>query len=74
MTALTSALREFLDSEPVGVLATQAADGRPRQSLVYLTRELSDETLAEAGRVILSITVEKVTAANYMATEADARV
>jgi hypothetical protein len=39
MTALTPVLREFLDSEPVGVLATQAADGRPRQSLVYFTRD-----------------------------------
>jgi hypothetical protein len=36
--------------------------------------DLSDETLAEAGRVILSITVEKVTGANYIATETDARV
>jgi PPOX class probable F420-dependent enzyme len=144
MTALTSVLREFLDSEPVGVLATQAADGRPRQSLVYFTREgdrllistladrlkardvrrtawatlcvmgheppfpsatfsgpaeilttgigpastaiaqrvtgkaeppeLSDETLAEAGRVILAITVEKVTAANYVSPATGARV
>src|SRR4051794_19991873 len=39
MTALTPVLREFLDSEPVGVLATQAADGLPRQSLVYFTRD-----------------------------------
>ena len=143
MAALTPVLREFLDSEPVGVLATQATDGRPRQSLVYFTREgdrllistladrlkardvrrtdwatlcvmgheppfpsatfsgpaqilttgigaasaaiaqrvtgaaeppeLSDEALAEAGRVILAITVEKVTAANYMPTATGAR-
>jgi PPOX class probable F420-dependent enzyme len=135
--ALTPELREFLDSKPVGVLATLAADGRPRQSLVYFAREadrllistladrlkardvrrsgraslcvmgheapypsatfsgpaeilttgigpasaaivqritgaaeppepMSDEALAEAGRVILALTVETVTAANYI--------
>jgi len=36
---LTDELREFLDAQPVGVLATSARDGRPRQSLVYFARE-----------------------------------
>ena len=39
LRGLTPALREFLDSQPVGVLATLAADGRLRQSLVYFTRD-----------------------------------
>lgn len=37
--ALSDDLRAFLDREPVGVLATIAADGRPRQSLVYFVRD-----------------------------------
>jgi PPOX class probable F420-dependent enzyme len=139
MSALSPELHEFLDSQPVGVLATLAADGRPRQSLVYFAREgdrllistladrlkardvrrtgqaslcvmghqppypsatfsgpaeilttgigpasaaivqritaaaqppepMSDEALAEAGRVILALTVETATAASYIAT------
>ena len=134
---MTPDLRGFLDSHPVGVLATRAADGRPRQSLVYFFRDgdrlmistltnrlkardirrsgcaslcvmgheppypsatlsgpveiltenigaataaimqriastaeppepMSDEALAEIGRVILAITVERVTAQNYI--------
>ena len=39
MGALTGELRDFLDRERVGVLATQAPDGRPRQSLVYFARD-----------------------------------
>jgi PPOX class probable F420-dependent enzyme len=137
--ALTEDLRRFLDANPVGVLATPAADGRPRQSLVYYVRDgdrllvstladrlkardvrrsgwasvcvmgheppypsaalsgpaeiltehigaasaaimqritraaeapepMSDEALAEIGRVILAITVERVTAQNYIPT------
>ena len=136
MGALTDELRAFLDREPVGVLATQALDGRARQSLVYFVRdgdrllvstladrhkardvrrtgwaslcvmgheppypsatfsgeaeiltqgigaptariaqcatgaaeppdELSDEALAEVGRVVLAITVERVGPATY---------
>ena len=137
MGEMTPNLRGFLDSHPVGVLATPAADGRPRQSLVYFVRDgnrlmistltdrlkardvrrsgraslcvmgheppypsatlsgpaeiltehigaptaaimqriagtaepqapTSDQALAEAGRVILAITVERVTAQNYI--------
>jgi PPOX class probable F420-dependent enzyme len=36
---LSDELRAFLDREPVGVLATIAADGKPRQSLVYFVRD-----------------------------------
>jgi PPOX class probable F420-dependent enzyme len=35
----TEALDAFLDANRVGVLATEAADGRPRQSLVYYARD-----------------------------------
>ncbi len=137
MGALTAELREFLDSQRAGVLATAMPDGRPRQSLVYFSRDgdrllistlserlkardvrrtgwaslcvmgheppfpsatvsgravvltedigpataaivqrmtgeaeppepMSDETLAEAGRVILAIEVDRVTAASYL--------
>ena len=37
--ALGDELRTYLDREPVGVLATIAADGKPRQSLVYFVRD-----------------------------------
>ena len=39
MGKLSAELREFLDSNPVGVLATVASDGKPRQSLVYFARD-----------------------------------
>jgi PPOX class probable F420-dependent enzyme len=136
--ALTEDLRHFLDANTVGVIATPAVGGRPRQSLVYYVRDedrllistltdrlkardvrrsgwaslcvmaheppypsatlsgpaeiltesigaataaimwriantaeqpepMSDEALAEIGRVILAITVERVTAQNYIA-------
>jgi PPOX class probable F420-dependent enzyme len=137
MGGLTRALQEFLDAQPVGVLATTAADGRVRQSLVYFARDgerllvstladrlkardvrrtgwaslcvmgheppypsatlsgpaevltenigvataaiaqritqadeppepLSDEALAEVGRVVLAITVQRVGAVSYI--------
>ena len=137
MGQLTPELRELLDSERVGVLATAAADGRPRQSVVYFARDgdrilisteatrlkardversgwaslsvrgdeqpypsatfsgrarirtrdiggptarvmqriagtkdpppaQSDDALAEVGRVILELSVEKVSAVNYL--------
>jgi PPOX class probable F420-dependent enzyme len=137
MGALTDPLREFLDAQPVGVLATTSPGGKPRQSLVYFTRDrerllistladrlktqdairngwaslcvmgheppypsatfsgpaeiltenigmptasvaqkmtgsdeppepVSDEALAEVGRVILAITVDRVGAASYI--------
>jgi PPOX class probable F420-dependent enzyme len=39
MGELTDELRDFLDVHRVGVLATIAADGKPRQSVVYYARE-----------------------------------
>ena len=137
MGALTEPLREFLDAQQVGVLATALPAGRPQQSLVYFARDgerllistlagrlktqdvrrtgwaslcvmgheppypsatfsgraeiltenigiptarimqritraaeppepLSDEALAHAGRVILAITIDRVSAANYI--------
>ena len=39
MGALTDELRAHLDRERVGVLATAATNGRPRQSLVYFARD-----------------------------------
>jgi PPOX class probable F420-dependent enzyme len=39
MGELSDELRAFLDANPVGVLATLAPDGRPRQSLVYFARD-----------------------------------
>ena len=39
MGELTPELREFLDANRVGVLATIAEHGRPRQSLVYYARD-----------------------------------
>ena len=137
MGALSEELRELLDSNPVGVLATLAPDGKPRQSLVYFARDgdsllistltdrlkardarrsgwaslcvmgheppypsatlsgtaeiltndigpstakvmqriaqsaeppepMTDEALAEAGRVVLAIHVDRVSAASYI--------
>ena len=39
MGELTTELREFLDSNRVGVLATKSKNGLPRQSLVYYARD-----------------------------------
>lgn len=39
MGELTEELRQFLDADRVGVLATIAPDGKPRQSVVYYARD-----------------------------------
>jgi PPOX class probable F420-dependent enzyme len=39
MGTLTPELRAFLDTQPVGVLATKTSSGRPRQSLVNFVRD-----------------------------------
>lgn len=39
MGGLSDDLRDFLDAHRVGVLATTAGDGKPRQSVVYYARE-----------------------------------
>ena len=143
MGVVTPELADFLDGEPVGVLATASSGGSPRQSLVYFARDgdrllistlsdrlkardvrrtgwaslcvmgheppypsatfsgsaeivtqhigpstaavmqritraaeppepLGDEALAKVGRVILAITVERVTAASYIEAAATA--
>jgi PPOX class probable F420-dependent enzyme len=36
---LTEELRDFLDAHRLGVLATIASDGKPRQSVVYYARD-----------------------------------
>ena len=137
MGELTRELRDFLDANVVGVLATAARDSSPRQSLVYFARDgdrllistltgrlkardvrrtgraslcvmgherpypsatfsgpaeiltenigpptaaiaqrmtgsaeppepMSDQALAEAGRVILAITIDRVAPVNYI--------
>jgi PPOX class probable F420-dependent enzyme len=137
MGELTPQLEHLLDSERVGVLATAAPDGKPRQSVVYYVRDgdrllistvadrhkardvqrsgwasisvrgdeqpypsatfsgpaairteqigeatarlmqritgaeeppapQSDEALAEIGRVILDLSIERVSAVNYL--------
>ena len=141
MSPLTQELRDFLDANRVGVLATLSAKGRPRQSLVYFVRDgdsllistvadrlkardvrregwaslcvmgdalpypsatfsghaeilttdigvptariaqrvsgadqppepLTDEALAEVGRVLIAISVERVAAVAYLEAEA----
>ena len=55
MGELTPELRDFLDAHRVGVLATIAPDGRPRQSVVYYAREeesLLVSTLAERHKTL----------------------
>jgi PPOX class probable F420-dependent enzyme len=142
MGELSDQHRALLDADTVGVLATVAPDGKPRQSLVYFAREeeqllvstlsdrlkardarrtgwatlcvmgheppfpsatfsgpaeiltedigaatasiaqritgseeppeaMSDEALAEAGRVILAISIERVTAATHLSAAGD---
>jgi PPOX class probable F420-dependent enzyme len=39
MDGLTDELRDFLDAHRIGVLATIAGDGKPRQSVVYYARD-----------------------------------
>jgi PPOX class probable F420-dependent enzyme len=141
MGVITPELRRFLDANRVGVLATTAASGKPRQSLVYYVRDgdrlfvstladrlkaqdvrrtgwaslcvmahalpypsatfsghadvlthdlgvptariaqrisgedeppdpLTDEALAAVGRVLIAISVERVSAVSYVETEA----
>lgn len=53
MGVLTDEVRDFLDSQRVGVLATVAEDGRPRQSVVYFARDgerLLISTLSKRGK------------------------
>ena len=63
MGGLIPELREFLDGQPVGVLATTAPDGYARQSLVYFARDddrllistLADRLIQHCGSVADSV-------------------
>jgi PPOX class probable F420-dependent enzyme len=59
MGELTAELREFLDAQRVGVLATVAADGRPRQSLVYYARDGVDLVLSTLAQRLKAKDVER---------------
>jgi PPOX class probable F420-dependent enzyme len=60
MNAMTESLREFLDTNPVGVLATAASDGRPRQSLVYFT--------CDGDRLLISTLADRLKARDVRRT------
>ncbi len=60
MGKLNGELREFLDANRVGVLATIAADGSPRQSVVYYARE--------DGRLLVSTESERFKAGDVRRT------
>jgi PPOX class probable F420-dependent enzyme len=59
MGELTAELRDFLDAQPVGVLATVAEDGRPRQSLVYYARDGDHLVLSTLGQRMKAKDVER---------------
>jgi PPOX class probable F420-dependent enzyme len=58
---LTNALRSFLDEHRVGVLATVAADDRPRQSVVYYVRD--------GNRLLISTESKRLKAQDVMRTD-----
>jgi PPOX class probable F420-dependent enzyme len=59
MGELTAELRDFLDAQRVGVLATVAADGRPRQSLVYCARDGDHLVLSTLAQRLKAKDVER---------------
>ena len=60
MGGLTDALHSFLDEHRVGVLATVAADDRPRQSVVYYVRD--------GDRLLISTESKRLKAQDVMRT------
>jgi PPOX class probable F420-dependent enzyme len=56
---LTAELRAFLDAHRVGVLATAAEDGRPRQSLVYYARDGEHLVLSTLAQRLKARDVER---------------
>jgi PPOX class probable F420-dependent enzyme len=58
--SLTDGLRSFLDEHRVGVLATTAADGWPRQSVVYYVRD--------GDRLLVSTESKRLKAQHVMST------
>ena len=59
MGELTPELRAFLDAQRVGVLATVAEDGRPRQSLVYYARDGEHLVLSTLAQRLKAKDVER---------------
>jgi PPOX class probable F420-dependent enzyme len=59
MGDLTLELRQFLDANRVGVLATVASDGRPRQSLVYYARDGEDLVLSTLAQRLKAKDVQR---------------
>jgi PPOX class probable F420-dependent enzyme len=59
MGELTADLQEFLDANSVGVLATIADDGRPRQSLVYFARDGNHLVLSTLAQRLKAKDVER---------------
>ena len=60
-------LRAFLDGCPVGVLATQSADGSPRQSLVYFARRDEQLLISTLGDRLKARDVERTGRASLCA-------
>jgi PPOX class probable F420-dependent enzyme len=61
MGVLTPEIREFLDANRAGVLATIATDGRPRQSVVYFVRD--------GERLLISTESKRLKARDVVRTE-----
>jgi PPOX class probable F420-dependent enzyme len=59
MGDLTPEVCEFLDANRVGVLATVASDGRPRQSLVYYARDGEDLVLSTLAQRLKAKDVQR---------------
>lgn len=58
MSALSPELREFLDEQIVGVLATRSAAGRVHQSLVYYALDGDDVVISTEGGRLKALDVE----------------
>ena len=59
MGELTPELRGFLDTVQVGVLATSAQDGKPRQSVVYFARDGDHLLISTLGARLKAKDVER---------------
>jgi PPOX class probable F420-dependent enzyme len=60
MGELTAELREFLDANRVGVLATAAENGHPRQSLIYYARDGDHLVLSTLAQRLKAKDVERL--------------
>ena len=59
MGDLTPELRDFLDANRVGVLATSASDDRPRQSLVYYARDGDHLLISTEAQRLKAVDVQR---------------